>query len=60
MVSKQVVTYSWAYDARRKMDLCAEHAAHPPADLPSIGQVLHGAHLGECDVCHQHESRREA
>lgn len=45
-----VVTYQHAYTGGASV-LCAEHAESPPAYLPALGPVSHGARSGTCDVC---------
>lgn len=45
-----IVTYQYAY-LRGTVDLCPRHAETPPASLPVLGPVSHGARRGTCDAC---------
>lgn len=49
-MEKRVVTYEYAYIPGR-VALCAAHADAPPASIPPLGAVHHGAHRGHCAAC---------
>lgn len=47
----KIETYALAYIPTTKVDLCATHAASPPAWMPPLGRVEHGSHWSDCVAC---------
>ena len=50
-MKKPVVSYQLAYNSRRFVTLCADHAF---TSREKLGPVSHGKRLGECDECALH------